>query len=51
MRRYIILYRTKTGLKRIKMIQALDVSEATMLGIKFCLKMGRSFYALDCVSN
>ena len=47
MKRYLILYRTETGLKRIKIVKAKDISEAAMLGEKFCSKMGRTFYAID----
>lgn len=47
MKRYMILYRTSNGQKRIKIIKANDISDATMQGVKFCSKNGRSFYAID----
>jgi len=51
LKKYLILYRTATGRKHIKIIKAKDISDATMQGIKFCSKYGRSFYAIDgCVS-
>jgi hypothetical protein len=47
MRRYIILYRNASGVKRIEMIRALDINDATSQAEKFCSKMGRTLYAID----
>ncbi len=44
---YRILYRTKDGQKRVKLIKALDIKEASDLGETFCAENGRVFYAID----